>query len=412
MPSWAIQTTSVTCCRPCRPASSRRCSRSPARAPPSAPQRSSRSSSPGDAPPACSRAAARRSGEQRAEQPARGGQPEQDRERWHRCRSHRSGLQQEVEADARDAEHQQRRVVAHEAALYRAHGGRAGAHDARSCRRSASRRTNTRSNVPVANAPAAATGRTTSASISSSKYHLCDEQLIHGREALARCAAAVAGLADPDAVGDRDPAQRRARCRAPGRSTAARRACAVRTACELGEASGAGSRRSRSRLSGSARARRRPRRSRAALIATFIGSARSAIAWCGPGKPTSVSSTSPLAGLVGTSAWCRWPPSSSRASAHGLAVEGAEDHPERVDRGQERAEVADHVQRPVPAAALAGHEQDLVLGEEARERRDARQREAADHEARVRERHRLAEAAHLLERLLAAHRADQRARAP
>ena len=47
------------------------------------------------------------------------------------------------------------------------------------------------------------------------------------------------------------------------------------------------------------------------------GSERSAM-WCSaPGKPTSVSSSSPLAGLVGTS-WCAmWPASSSRASATG-----------------------------------------------------------------------------------------------
>ncbi len=93
----------------------------------------------------------------------------------------------------------------------------------------------------------------------------------------------------------------------------------------------------------------------------------------------------------------------------GVAVEGAEDHPERVDRGQEGAEVAHHVQHPVPPAALGGDEQDLVLGEEPGEGGDARQREAADHEAGERERQRLAEAAHLLERLLPAHRADDRA---
>ncbi len=38
-------------------------------------------------------------------------------------------------------------------------------------------------------------------------------------------------------------------------------------------------------------------------MATFIGAARSAM-WCsGPGKPTSVSSTSPVAGLIGSGAW-------------------------------------------------------------------------------------------------------------
>ena len=52
-------------------------------------------------------------------------------------------------------------------------------------------------------------------------------------------------------------------------------------------------------------------------IAARIGSARSAIAWCGPGKPTSVSSGSPVAGLRGTSAWWGCPRSSSRASATG-----------------------------------------------------------------------------------------------
>ena len=34
-------------------------------------------------------------------------------------------------------------------------------------------------------------------------------------------------------------------------------------------------------------------------IATFIGSSRSAMWWSAPGKPTSVSSTSPFAGLRG-----------------------------------------------------------------------------------------------------------------
>ncbi len=96
---------------------------------------------------------------------------------------------------------------------------------------------------------------------------------------------------------------------------------------------------------------------------------------------------------------------------HGVPVERAEDHPERVDRGHEGADVAEHVERPVPAAELAGHEQDLVLGEESGERWDAGQRQAADHEAAERERQRLAEAAHLLQRLLAGHRADDRARA-
>ena len=52
-------------------------------------------------------------------------------------------------------------------------------------------------------------------------------------------------------------------------------------------------------------------------IATFIGQDCSAM-WCSaPGKPTSASSASPVAGLTG-SAWATWPVSiSSRASLHG-----------------------------------------------------------------------------------------------
>ena len=94
---------------------------------------------------------------------------------------------------------------------------------------------------------------------------------------------------------------------------------------------------------------------------------------------------------------------------HGIAEERAEDHPERVDAGQERADVAGDVEPPVPAAAIADQQQDLVLGEEARERRHAGERQPADHHAAERERHRLPEAAHLVEVLLARHRGDHRA---
>ena len=92
-----------------------------------------------------------------------------------------------------------------------------------------------------------------------------------------------------------------------------------------------------------------------------------------------------------------------------VAVEGAEDHPERVDRGQERAQVGGHAEERVPAAAVELQRDDLVLGPEARERRDARQREAADDHAAVGERHHLAEAGHAVEVLVAAHRGDHRA---
>ena len=52
-------------------------------------------------------------------------------------------------------------------------------------------------------------------------------------------------------------------------------------------------------------------------IATFIGGDCSAMWWSAPGKPTSVSSSSPLAGLTGW-AWTTWPLSiSSWASLQG-----------------------------------------------------------------------------------------------
>ena len=38
-------------------------------------------------------------------------------------------------------------------------------------------------------------------------------------------------------------------------------------------------------------------------IATFMLHSRSAMWWSGPGKPTSVSSTSPVAGFVCSGAW-------------------------------------------------------------------------------------------------------------
>jgi hypothetical protein len=52
-------------------------------------------------------------------------------------------------------------------------------------------------------------------------------------------------------------------------------------------------------------------------IATVMVISRSAV-WCsGPGKPTPVSSSSPLIGLVGTAACARWPCSSPVASGQG-----------------------------------------------------------------------------------------------
>ena len=79
---------------------------------------------------------------------------------------------------------------------------------------------------------------------------------------------------------------------------------------------------------------------------TFIGHSRSAM-WCSePGKPTSVSSSSPVAGLA-WSPWARCPCSSSFASGHRRPEEHAEDHPERVEGGEQRREVADHAEHHV-----------------------------------------------------------------
>ena len=105
-------------------------------------------------------------------------------------------------------------------------------------------------------------------------------------------------------------------------------------------------------------------------------------------------------GWSAASGWKRWPCSiSSRASGARLAEEGAEDHPERVERGQQRADVARDLQRPVPAAAAGDEQQDRVLREVAAERRHARQREPADDEAAEGERQRAAQARHPVERL-------------
>jgi hypothetical protein len=69
-----------------------------------------------------------------------------------------------------------------------------------------------------------------------------------------------------------------------------------------------------------------------AAIAIFIGPSRSAMWWSAPGKPTSVSSTSPVAGFVCSGAVVEVAVLEIAGRPDRLAEERAEDHPERVDR--------------------------------------------------------------------------------
>ena len=117
----------------------------------------------------------------------------------------RSALEQEVEADAGDAEHHQRGVDAQQPVLRcraRAPSRRA---RGRSCRRPATPLTTTRSKVFWAKRPNHAPGRTTSASISSSKYHLCSNSDVSGAKR-ARDRRRQRRPRDPDVVGERDAA--------------------------------------------------------------------------------------------------------------------------------------------------------------------------------------------------------------
>ena len=84
-----------------------------------------------------------------------------------------------------------------------------------------------------------------------------------------------------------------------------------------------------------------------------------------------------------------------------LAAEDEEDHPERVEAGQERTSDSDGEQQlSVPAGVERGGE-DRVLREEPGQRRDPGQRERTDEEGPVRPRQELPQAAHLSHVLLA-----------
>src|ERR1700724_2007313 len=66
---------------------------------------------------------------------------------------------------------------------------------------------------------------------------------------------------------------------------------------------------------------------------------------------------------------------------HGLAEEGPEDHPERIERRQRGADVSDDPEREEAASTVVEEGEDVVLGEPTGEWRQARQRQAAHHKA-------------------------------
>ena len=259
--------------------------------------------------------------------------------------------------------------------------------------------------------PPRPTGRTTSASISSSKYHLWTNSSYSGRAA-ARGRPRRCPAGDPHAVGDRDPDQAEhgaehqpehqqpaAFVRRVQRRVGEGRAQEVvdhevgfrdlhepgadarrRRAGSSPRASAARARRSRGWGRGSRRRCPRLRRSRG------------------------------CAGTVGVVQVARFELARLR---HRLAVEGAEDHPERVDARSgtrrrsrpRRAPSASRRARPVTSriSSLEKKPENGGMPDSAR---------PPIRKQRVGERQRLAEAAHPVERLLAGHRADDRAGAP
>src|SRR5262245_17120017 len=90
-----------------------------------------------------------------------------------------------------------------------------------------------------------------------------------------------------------------------------------------------------------------------------------------------------------------------------LAAEDDEEEPERVDAGQERPDEAAREEDVAEGAAVEHRGQDRVLREEAGEREDTDERERADEEDEPRVRHRPAEAAQLVDVLLAGEGVDR-----
>ena len=210
--------------------------------------------------------------------------------------------------------------------------------------------TSTRSTVLLAKRPNHANGRTIRKSISSSKYHLWTKKLVQRRRSAPAARPAcrswphsLQAIAD---AGEAEHARRRPARATPARPSAraSRRARSPRTS-----ARGSGAALSHARdLQEAAddrehgqRAHRDLHRHRA-LGDVVLGAGEADVgvldlAGRRVGRLRRVVEV-PVRELLGL-------------RAH-LAVEGAEDHPERVDRGQERAEVAGDAEERVPAAAL------------------------------------------------------------
>ena len=187
--------------------------------------------------------------------------------------------------------------------------------------------------------PNAAAGRTNAGVVELVEVPLVREEVVHACAGGSR-AAAASGRAG---AGRRTT---RARCRSARsrRRWRGRVHSALSLGCvvEVARALEGGLEEVLERVRHARDARRRRRRSTSSAsgaIAAFIGHSRSAM-WCsGPGKPTSVSSVSPVIGFAGS--WCaRCPLLELARLLDRLAEEHAEHHPERVERGHERGDVA------------------------------------------------------------------------
>ena len=204
--------------------------------------------------------------------------------------------------------------------------GRGAPRPSRSARRQSAARDAAGDDDPLehrsAKRPSASAGRTTTRSISSSKYHLLTSKLCS--RANAACNLAAVPGDDVDAVGDRDAAQPD---HGPDRQADPRGVVArLRRRGASGAPVNAGARKLLITWSTPGSCRKPPITASIAsrVIAIFIAGSRSAITCSGPGKPTSVSSSSPVSGVAserrrerGGHARARPPPGRARRRTRG-----------------------------------------------------------------------------------------------